>query len=66
MRERRLIILVSLAVVVIWLVGALVTRYTLAQMALLAPVAVLVVGATIGIVVLWVRIVAQALRARRD
>lgn len=56
-------------VLVIWLVGAAVTKYTLEQMAFLAPVAVVVVGATIGIVMLWVKIVRQSRedsRARRD
>ena len=56
-------------VLVIWLVGAAVTKYTLEQMAFLAPVAVVVVGATIGIVLLWVKIIRQSRednRARRD
>jgi len=56
-------------VLVIWLVGAAVTKYTLEQMAFLAPVAVVVVGATIGIVMLWVKIIRQSReerRARRD
>lgn len=47
-------------VLVIWLVGAAVTKYTLEQMAFLAPVAVVVVGATIGIVMLWVKIVRES------
>jgi uncharacterized membrane protein len=54
------------AVLVVWLVGAAVTTYDLGQMAFLAPIAVLVVGATVGIVLLWVKIVLQALRARRS
>ena len=56
-------------VLVIWLVGAAVTKYTLEQMAFLAPVAVVVVGATIGIVMLWVKIIRQSRednRAGRD
>ena len=56
-------------VLLIWVVGAAVTKYTLAQMAYLAPVAVVVVGTTIGVVMLWVKIVRQSLqerRARRD
>ena len=56
-------------VLVIWLVGAAVTKYSLEQMAFLAPVAVVVVGATIGIVMLWVKIIRQSReerRARRD
>ena len=46
-------------VLVIWVVGAAVTKFSLAQMAFLAPVAVVVVGATIGLVMLWVKIIRQ-------
>lgn len=51
-------------VLAIWLIGAAVTRYSLAQMALFAPIAVVVVGLTIGIVLLWVKIVLQLVRGR--
>jgi hypothetical protein len=54
----------TLAVLVIWVLGAAVTKYTLEQMAYLAPVAVVVVGATIGLVLLWVKIVRESMRAR--
>lgn len=63
--DRRVLAGVAVAVVVIWLVGAAVTRFDLQQMAFLAPIAVVVVGATIGIVLLWVKIVLQAVRARK-
>ncbi len=52
-------------VLVIWVVGAAVTKYTLEQMAFLAPVAVVVVGATIGVVMLWVKIIRQSRDERR-
>ena len=55
-----------LVVVAIWLVGAAITKYSLAQMAYFAPIAVVVVGATIGIVMLWVKIVRDSLRARNQ
>ncbi len=55
----------SAIVLVIWLVGAAVTKYTLEQMAFLAPVAVVVVGATIGIVMLWVKIIRES-RAQKQ
>ena len=55
----RLTIPMTAVVLVIWLVGAAVTKYTLEQMAFLAPVAVVVVGATIGIVMLWVKIIRE-------
>ena len=62
----RLTIPMMAVVLVIWLVGAAVTKYSLEQMAFLAPVAVVVVGATIGIVMLWVKIIRQSREDRRD
>jgi uncharacterized membrane protein len=53
------------AVVVIWLVGTAVTRYSLEQMAYFAPIAVVVVGATVGLVLLWVKVILDSLRRRR-
>ena len=58
--------LVAVAVVVIWLVGAAVTRYDLAEMAYLAPIAVVAVGLTIGVLLLWVKIVLQLIRERHQ
>jgi hypothetical protein len=52
-------------VMLIWLVGAAVTKYSLEQMAFVTPLAVVVVGATIGIVLLWVKVVHDSLRRRR-
>ena len=57
---------VAAAVLAIWLIGAAVTRYTLEQMALYAPIAVLVVGATVGLVMLWVKIALQLRDERRS
>lgn len=53
-------------VLVIWLAGAWVTKYSLEQMAYLAPIAVIVVGATVGLVLLWVKVVVDSLRRRRE
>lgn len=53
------------AVIVIWLVGAAVTKFSLEQMAYFAPLAVLVVGATIALVVLWVKVIRDSLQRRR-
>lgn len=53
-------------VVAIWLAGAAVTRYSLAQMAYFAPIAVVVVGATIGVVLLWVKVIRDSVRQRRE
>jgi len=49
-----------------WLAGAAVTGYSLEKMAYLTPIAVVVVGATVGIVVLWVKIVLDSLHRRRQ
>jgi uncharacterized membrane protein len=53
-------------VLAIWLVGAAVTRYSLERMAYYTPIAVVVVGATVGLVLLWVKIVLDSLRRRRS
>jgi hypothetical protein len=53
-------------VLAVWLVGAAVTKYTLEQMAYVTPIAVVVVGVTIGLVLLWVKVVADSLRRRRE
>ena len=53
-------------VLAIWLVGAAVTRYSLEQMAYYTPIAVVVVGATAGVVLLWVKVVTDSLRRRRE
>lgn len=52
-------------VLLVWLVGAAVTKYSLEQMAYYTPIAVVVLGATVGIVLLWVKIVLDSLRRRR-
>jgi hypothetical protein len=66
MGDRRLWAVMAVVVLAIWLVGAAVTKYSLEQMAYYTPVAVVVVGATIGIVMLWVKVVADSLRRRRE
>ena len=63
---RVLVVGTILAVLAIWLVGAAVTRYSVEQMAYFAPIAVCVVGATIAVVMLWVKIVMQVRRERRE
>jgi hypothetical protein len=56
----------AVVVLAIWLVGAAVTKYSLEQMAYYTPIAVIVVGATIGLVLLWVKVVSDSLRRRRE
>ena len=62
----KLVSAMVVAVLAIWLVGAAVTRYSLEQMALFAPIAVCVIGATVAVVLLWVTIVVQARRERSE
>ena len=66
MNDRRLWVAMGILVVAIWLVGAAVTRYSLERMAYYTPIAVVVVGATVGLVVLWVKVVIDSLRRRRE
>jgi peptidoglycan/LPS O-acetylase OafA/YrhL len=60
-----LVAAMTAVVLAIWLVGAAVTKYSLEEMAFYAPVAVVVVGATVGLVLLWVKIVLESLRSRQ-
>ena len=51
-------------VLAIWLVGTWVTKYTLEEMALYTPIAVVALGALAGVILLWVKIVRESLRGR--
>jgi uncharacterized membrane protein len=62
----RLVLPMVVVVLAVWLVGAAVTKYSLEQMALFTPVAMVVVGATAALVLLWVKVVLQLLRGRRE
>jgi hypothetical protein len=64
MNDRRMWAVMAVVVLAIWLVGAAVTKYSLEQMAYYTPVAVVVVGATIGLVLLWVKVVRDSLQKR--
>ena len=66
MSSGRLWLVMGVFVVAVWLVGAAVTKYSLEKMAYYTPIAVLVVGATVGIVLLWVKVVVDSLRRRRE
>ena len=55
----------AVVVLAVWLVGAAVTKYSLEQMAYYAPIAILVLGATIGLALLWVKVVLDSVRRRR-
>ena len=54
----------AVVVLAVWLVGAAVTKYSLEQMAYYTPVAMVVVGATIGLVMLWVKVIRDSLQRR--
>jgi hypothetical protein len=62
----KLVAAMTVVVLAIWLGGAAVTKYSLEQMAFVTPIAVVVVGATIGIVLLWVKVVADSIRRRSE
>ena len=62
----RTVVPMVFVVLAIWIVGAAVKRYSLAQMAYFAPIAVVVVGATIGLVLLWIKIIRESMRQRRE
>lgn len=53
-------------VLAVWLVGTWVTKFSLEQMAVYTPIAVLALGAFAGIILLWVKIVRESLASRRD
>jgi hypothetical protein len=60
----KLVSVMALVVLAIWLGGAAVTKYSLEQMAFVTPIAVVVVGTTVGIVLLWVKVVSDSIRKR--
>jgi len=66
MTDHRLWAVMAVVVLTIWLVGAAITKYSLEQMAFVTPIAVVVVGATVGIVLLWVKVVTDSVRRRRE
>jgi hypothetical protein len=66
MGDRRLWAVMAVVVLAVWLAGAAVTRYSLEQMAFITPIALAVVGPTVGIVLLWVKVVSDSLRRRRS
>jgi hypothetical protein len=54
----------GVAVVAIWLLGTWVTKYSLEEMAIYTPIAVVALGALAGVILLWVKIVRDSLRSR--
>jgi uncharacterized membrane protein YiaA len=64
--SRRGWVAMTFVVLAIWLIGTWVTKYSLEEMALYTPIAVLALGALAAIVVLWVKIISESLRRNRD
>ena len=60
--QRRLVLPMIVVVLAVWLVGTWVTKYTLEEMALYTPIAVVALGALAGVILLWVKIVRESLR----
>jgi uncharacterized membrane protein len=52
-------------VLAVWLLGTWVTKYSLEQMAVYTPLAVIALGALAGVILLWVKIVRESLSRRR-
>ena len=51
-------------VLAVWLLGTWVTKYSLSEMAVYTPIAVIALGALAGVILLWVKIVRDAFRGR--
>jgi hypothetical protein len=64
--QRRAYVVAALVAVTIWLVGAWITKFTLGEMAILTPIAMLALGALAGVILLWVKVVRESLRRRHE
>ena len=62
--EMRLAIPMIFVVLVVWLVGAWVTKFSLEEMAVFTPIAVAALGLLAGVILLWVKVIRDSLRAR--
>ena len=62
--QRRLVLPMIAVVLTVWLVGTWVTKFTLEEMALYTPIAIVALGALAGVILLWVKIVRDSLRRR--
>ncbi len=51
-------------VLVVWLLGTWVTKFSLEEMAIFTPVAVAAVGALAAVILVWVKVVRESLRRR--
>ena len=62
--DRKLLFPMIAFVLLVWLVGTWVTKFSLSEMAVFTPVAVLAIGAFVGVILLWVKIVRESVRRR--
>jgi uncharacterized membrane protein YiaA len=62
--ERKLVIPMIVVVLVIWVVGTWVTKYSLSEMAVFTPIAVAALGLLAGVILLWVKVIRDSLRGR--
>jgi hypothetical protein len=53
-------------VLAVWLLGTWVTKYSLSEMAIYTPIAIAALGLLAGVILLWVKIVRESVRARRE
>jgi hypothetical protein len=62
--NRKLVIPMIVVVLVVWLVGTWVTKYSASEMAVFTPIAVAALGLLAGVILLWVKVIRDSLRAR--
>ena len=62
--QRQLVLPMIVAVLAIWIVGTWVTKFSLSEMAVYTPIAVIALGALAGVILLWVKIIRESLRSR--
>jgi uncharacterized membrane protein YiaA len=62
--DKRLVLPMIFVVLAVWLVGTWVTKFTLSEMAVFTPIAILALGAFVGVILLWVKIVRDSLARR--
>jgi hypothetical protein len=53
-----------LVVLAVWLLGTWVTKYSLSEMAVYTPIAIAALGLLAGVILLWVKIVREAVMRR--
>jgi hypothetical protein len=65
-RDVRIWAAMAALVLLVWLGGAAVTKFSVEQMAYFAPIGIIAVAATVGIVLLWVKVVLDSLGRRKQ